>query len=124
MPHSHKYDSYRDSALHFLCNAGWGNESTGNTDGYGVYLTRIGNTWEDVKPSNTEFLSVIEDWPDYEDATALYPQFFTQLIGHFIVSEDSQGFVHVRHYVDEAEVKRRYDQFAEHYNEWAEMVGE
>lgn len=124
MPYSHKYDSYRDSALHYLTLAGWGNESTGNTDDYGVFLTRIGNTWDDVKPTNTEFQSVIEDWPDYEDAVALYPEFFTQLIGHFIVSEDSQGFVHVRHYVHEDEAKERYDQFAEHYAQWAETVGE
>lgn len=121
MPYSHKYDSFQHSALHYLCNADWGNESDGNAPDYGAHFTRITLTWSDVNPRNTEFHSVMDEWPDRADAMARYDHtFWTQLLGHFIVSEDSQGFVHVREFGSEDEAKRRFDQFAEHYAQWCE----
>lgn len=121
---SPKYDSFRDSALHFLCLSGWGNESAGDTDGYGVYFTRITLGWDDIRPSNGEFNSLIEQWPDYVDSNEAGIPFRTQLIGHYIVSEDSNGFVHVRELGSEAAVKARFDAFAEHYANWTGEVSE
>lgn len=114
---SPKYDSFVHSALHYLCNAGWGNESDGDANYYGSHFTRITLNWEDVKPANTEFLSLIEEWPDFADA--VHPehpdQFFRQMVGHWLVAEDSNGFVHVRQFATEGALKWRFDQFAAHY---------
>lgn len=117
---SSKYHSFRDSALHFLCNAGWGMESDGNSPEYGVYFSRISNTWEDVKPTNTEFVSLIEQWGEAEEDPALLTtDFYRSLVGHFLVSEDSQGFVHVRDFPTEDALIARFRAFQEHYASWA-----
>lgn len=118
---SPKYDSFIHSALHYLCNAGWGNESDGDANDYGSYFTRITLETADVAPQNTEFISLIEEWPDFADA--VHPghpdEFFRQLVGHWLVAEDSQGFVHVRQFDTVYGVKWRFDQFAAHYAAFA-----
>lgn len=112
---SPKYDSFVHSALHWLCNAGWGNESDGDANDYGSHFTRISLDWDDVKPNNTEFTSLIEQWPDYVDIIVPDEVFRSSLVGHWLVTEDSNGFVHVRSFPTEAAVKWRFDQFAAHY---------
>lgn len=114
---SPKYDSFLHSALHYLCNAGWGDESDGDANDYGSSFTRISLNWEDVRLNNTEFTSLIEEWPDFAD----YPnpgRLRADLVGHWLVAEDSQGFVHVRQFPTEGAVKWRFDQFAAHYSAW------
>lgn len=117
---SRKYDSFRDSALHFLCNADWGNESDGNANAYGVYFTRISLDWNDVWPENTEFESLIEQWDEVTSGAVIINEtFLMTLVGHWLVSEDGQGFVHVRGFDTEEQVKARFDAFAQHYAEWS-----
>lgn len=121
---SYKYDSFRDSALHFLCNAGWGNESDGDAPDYGSHFTRISLNWSDVGLNNTEFNSLIEQWENHEEAHGMeYHRFRASLVGHWLVSEDNQGFVHVRGFTREDQAKARFDAFAGHYAQWLDSDG-
>lgn len=116
---SSKYDSFEHSALHFLCNAGWGNESDGNAPEYGSYFTRISLGWQDVKPTNTEFTSLLEQWPDVDGIPVPLDEFRIRLTGHWLVAEDSNGFVHVRRFGTEAALIERFEDFAQHYSAWS-----
>lgn len=94
-----KYDSNRDDALHYLCTSGWANTSFGDVAAPTGYCWRITNADVDVAEVNTEFNSVMDDWSgeltqDVRDA----------LVGHFLVVEDSDGFVHVLEYTSEKEL--------------------
>jgi len=118
---SSKYDSFRDSALHFLCNAGWGAESDGDANDYGSHFTRISLILADVNYRNTEFNSLIEQWEHWSELSPMQQETMRlNLTGHWIVAEGSQGFVHVREFPSEAAAKERFDQFAEHYASWDE----
>jgi len=124
-----KFDSYRDSALHFLCSQEWGNESFGDVSTYGVYIWRISNTWEDVKPANKEFESVIEDWEEWAGLAEAHTSYGLRqsLVGHFMVSENEQGLVTVKQYALESELIRHFNQMQEHFNTWSiqtEMTNE
>lgn len=112
-----KYDSFRDSALHFLCLADWSNESFGDVSDFGVYIWRISNTPEDVQATNTELTSVLEDWDYYEEANGASQEFRDELVGHFIVSENDQGLVTVRKY-SEVGMLDMFHKYETHYNEW------
>lgn len=89
-----KYSNDRDSALHFLCSSGWGNDSFGDVSTFGKYVWRISNSWEEVKPAAIDFTSVIEEWleaEELEDGEA----FRKSLVGHFLVTELDNGTVSV-----------------------------
>ena len=113
-----KYDSFRDSALHFLCLADWANESFGDVSDYGVYIWRISNQRDDVMLANGEFNGVIFDWitanPECEDSL----EFRESLIGHFIVSENDQGQVTVRKFDSEVGMLDMFNKYQVHYDEW------
>lgn len=115
-----KYDSFRDSALHFLCTSGWNTGEFGDVQDYGVYIWRISNTPEDVQASNTELTSVLEDWDTYNDADADSQTFRDSLVGHFILSENEYGFVNVRKFDTVAGLDHRYNEFLKHYIDWSE----
>lgn len=119
MTRSHKYSSTRDSALHYLCNADWGTESDGNSPEYGAYFTRISFTREEAHPRNTELMSVLDDWgTDVEGGDDGATDVVLELVGHFLVVEDMQGFVHVTEFPTEAALIRRYAQYCEHFYNW------
>jgi hypothetical protein len=112
-----KFDSFRDSALHFLCTQDWGNDSFGDVTDYGVYIWRISLDAMEVSQTNTEFNSVIELLVESEG----FP--FTQelrdsLVGHFMVSENEQGLVTVKQYTLESELIRHFEQMRDHYDEF------
>jgi hypothetical protein len=116
-----KFDSYRDSALHFLCSGEWSNESFGDVNGYGVYIWRISNNLQEVNTGNIEINSVLEDWeaanPEMLGVLECSLQEFrTSLAGHFMVSENEQGLVTVRQYTLESELVRHFNNMQEHYD--------
>jgi len=113
-----KFDSYRDSALHFLCTSDWANESFGNVQDYGVYIWRISNSVNDVQKENMEFASVIEDWFTANPECADHKALRRSLLGHFMVSENEQGLVTVKQYTLESELIRHFNQMQEHFNQW------
>ena len=115
---SGKYDSFRDSALHFLCTSGWDNGEFGDVQTYGVYIWRISNTEAEVSLENTEFNSVLEDWEHYEEVGES-DEFRQSLVGHFILSENEHGFVNVRSFDTESGLDARYNAFLIHWIEWS-----
>lgn len=114
-----KFDSYRDSALHFLCRAEWCNASFGDVSTYGVFIDRISNEYSDVQELNTEVSSVLEDWftanPEVSpsDRTFRY-----SLVGHFLVSENEQGQVTVKEFKLESELIRHFEAMRDHFDEF------
>lgn len=116
-----KFDSYRDSALHYLCSADWGNESFGDVNTYGVYLWRISNTEEDVSTLNEEFNSVMADWfVDNRERETTEQEVRDSLVGHFLVSENSQGLVTVKEFPTEGALIGMFNAMHRHFNEFLE----
>lgn len=113
-----KYDSRRDEILHSLCLAGWSNDSFGDVEAPTGYVWRIANTWEDVRPINTEFNSLFEalEIPGMEDGLSTMNRRI--LVGHFIVIEDSNGFVYVRSFDTEGAMMHEYEYRELQYSEW------
>lgn len=111
-----KYSSDRDNILHFLVGSGWGNEQFGDIESPVGHVSRISNNWEEVKPINAEFTSLVEDeLKNYsiEDGE----EFRKSLVGHFLVVEDSQGFVSVTEYPTEALLLQVYESLENIYSE-------
>jgi len=122
-----KFDSYRDSALHFLCSSDWGNESFGDVSTYGVYIWRISNTLEEVHTLNTEINSVLEDWEQANPELlgvleCSLEDFRKTLVGHFLVSENGQGQVTVREFNTEKRLLGAFDAMHEHFNTWEAVM--
>ena len=118
MPQLGKYHSDRDNILHFLCTSGWANTSTGDVEAPTGYFYQISNTPADVQLANTEITSVIEDQLaayDIEDTE----EFRSSLVGHYLIVENSQGFVGVTQYGDVDSLLRDYHTLAVAYDEWA-----
>jgi hypothetical protein len=113
-----KYSSARDSILHYLCLAGWANESFGNVESPTGYVWRITNDPADVSQDNTEFQSVLDTWltdsPEVTDSPALRDE----LVGNFLVTEDSNGFIGVTRYLSEHLLIQAFDSLASIYSEW------
>lgn len=93
-----KFDTDRDSALHYLCLSDWANGSFGDVESPVGYVWRISNNWEEVKPENTELTSVLEEWFEQQGDVEDTPEFRRSLVGHFLILEDSNGLVHVQSY--------------------------
>src|SRR5213595_1255559 len=99
-----KYSNEFEDALHYLCTSEWSNESFGNVEAPTGYVWRISNTWEEVKPENGEFNSLMAEWfeqnPSFEDSE----EFRRGLVGHFLVWEDNNGLVFLASFSTEKEL--------------------
>jgi len=112
-----KFSSDSDSALHFLCLSDWANDSFGNVEAPTGYVWKISNYESDVSSSNTEFTSILEEWNKYEMNTD-NQEFRRSLLGHFLLQEDSNGFVHVRKYETDKELCMAFDALQAEYEKW------
>lgn len=116
-----KFSNDRNSALHYLCSAEWSNGSFGDCTGYGRYVWRISNSWEEVQPSNTEITSLLEEWleanPEVQDSS----EFRRELVGHFLVTELDNGQVIVLKCADEGQLKHQFAYMQAQYEAWAEQ---
>jgi len=114
-----KFTSARDDILHFLCATEWSNGSFGDVEAPTGYVWRISNDPADVHIPNTEITSVLEEWftdnPEVTDSPALR----AELVGHFLVTEDSQGFVSVLQCPSKTSLVSEYVYLENRYNEWA-----
>jgi hypothetical protein len=114
-----KFSSARDSILEYLCSNGWATESFGDVEAPTGYVYRISNTIGDVNKRNGEFNSIMGDWfeqnPEVRDSVALRQE----LVGHFIVTENSQGFVNVTEIATANELAREFDRMAGEFETWA-----
>lgn len=112
-----KYSTDRDNILHFLCTSEWSNESFGNVEAPTGYVWRISNTLEEVHIPNTEITSLLEDQlklygiEDTED-------FRKSLVGHFLVTEDSNGLVHVLECPSATSLVSEFNYLRNRFNAW------
>lgn len=112
-----KYDSERDSILHALCLADWGNESFGNSTEYGLYVWRIELEANDVSVNNGEFNSLLE-------SLGIESEFRNQLVGCFLVFENSSGQITVIRYDSWFEAQQIYKLYEDDFNEWLDDYSE
>ena len=112
-----KYMVDSHNILHFLCTSDWATDSGGNVESPTGYFWRISNTPEDVRMENTEITSLIEDQMsayDIEDG----PEFRESLVGHYLLVEDSNGFVNVSEYLTEMALRRDFEKLQAEFEAW------
>lgn len=114
-----KYSNEFEDALHYLCTNDWASHSDGNVEGPDGFFWLISNNWEEVKPENGEFNSVMEEWfernSEFEDSE----EFREGLVGHFIIREDNNGLVFLTKYESRSEAYQDYTSLQFTYSEWA-----
>jgi hypothetical protein len=113
-----KFSSARDSILEYLCNNGWANESFGDVEAPTGYVYRISNTLEEVHIPNTEVTSLLGDWFEENPEVTDSPELRAELVGHFLVTENSQGFVNVTAFETEKDLLSVFQSLEDEYNEW------
>lgn len=113
-----KYSSARDDILHYLCTSEWSNESFGDVEAPTGYVWRISNNWEEVKPINMELTSVLEEWLEWNQEVTDCEELRRELVGHFLITEDSNGLVTVEEFPTEAALKNRFAHLEECFNIW------
>jgi hypothetical protein len=113
-----KYSSARDSILHFMCTSDWATESNGNSEAPTGYFWKISNTTSEVNKRNTEVNSLLEEWfqqnPEVRDSVALRQE----LVGNFIVNEDSNGFIYVMTVETQKTLDEIYENLETKFYEW------
>lgn len=112
-----KFDSPRDDLFWFMTLEGWATDTDGSVE-FGRWFGKLSNTAEDVSVDNGEFNSLVDQWEP--DAVENYhsKEFRASLVGHFLVSEDGQGFVTVTEFDTELERDAVYNQWSGEYSEW------
>jgi hypothetical protein len=124
MTHDHgfislgKYSSARDSILHYLCLSEWSNDSFGDVEAPTGYAWRIDNDPADVHIPNSEITSVLSDWFDDNPEVKDSPELRAELVGHFLVVEDSNGFVSVHEYPSGMQLMQTFQSLEETWAEW------
>jgi hypothetical protein len=113
-----KFNSERDSLLHYMCVSEWANESFGSVEAPTGFVWRISNNWEEVKPENTEITSVLEEWFEQQGDVEDTPEFRRSLVGHFILIENDQGFVSVTQFPNEHALMEEYTARLEDFGIW------
>lgn len=113
-----KFSSARDSILEYLCNNGWANGSFGDVDAPTGYVYRISNNPADVHIPNTEVTSLLGDWFEANPEVTDSPELRAELVGHFLVNEDSNGFIHVAMFEKEETLTELYQFMENKYDEW------
>lgn len=96
-----KYSTLRDAYLHEMCMGGWANESDGDVAGPVGYFYRISIEAQDVHGVADAFGSPVRG-----------------IVGHFLVTENDQGFVSVWEQETERMLIRQYRAHEKAYSEW------
>lgn len=113
-----KFDTDRDSALHYLCISQWGADEFGHVESPVGYVWRISNEWDDVKPENTELTSSLDEWFEQQGDVEDNAEFRASLVGHFLVVENDQGFVNVVEFSTEADMLAMFEAAREVFETW------
>lgn len=106
-----KYSCPRDEILGEMGLQGWANASSGDVASPTGYFERITNTPEELAEVEQAFEDVIARMRQYG---------FTadELLGHFLLVHDDQGFVGVHEYDTHEELVQRFEELEEAYSEW------
>lgn len=103
-----KFNSDRDELFYAMTLEGWANESSGSVECPTGYFARITNNRPDIEGIRDAFPSESESVSDDD------------IIGHYLLQENDQGFVSVYQYASEAELLNAYRVLDETYSEWLE----
>lgn len=104
------HDSPRDQVLHAMAQQGWANESDGNVEAPTGWFCRISNALDDVVSIIDAFgLEALEIDPNFD---------FSEVIGHFLLVEDDQGFISVFEFESEWHAANAFIAQQRAYLEW------
>lgn len=101
------------AVLQAMVSGGWANESDGDVESPQGHFARV-----TVEPAELE-----ECVNAFEDVIAVYGlEDENTLIGHFLVREDSQGFVHVTEYDNPIALTRDFQELQDAYALWEDTT--
>lgn len=103
-----RFASPRDEVLYVMTCEGWSNQSDGNDASPTGWFARVSN-------SEAELASIVDTFGDDLITAEVAP---SSLVGHFIMTESTQGFVSVNEYPTEDAAKADYALLAEEYLAW------
>lgn len=103
-----------EAVLQAMVTGGWANESDGHVDSPQGHFARISNSDAEVHGMGGVADTFADDIVLYEMAS------IDELIGHFLVREDSQGFVHVTEYDNPIDLTRDFHALQDEYALWNE----
>lgn len=101
----------RDEVLGQLGLEGWSNASSGDTESPTGYFERISNTEEELQELVEAFEDIIGQMRQYGFSER-------ELLGHFLLVHDSQGFVGVHEYDTHEELVARFEELEDEYGNW------
>jgi hypothetical protein len=98
-----------EAVLQAMITQGWANESDGDVEAPTGHFARVTNEARDIDGVHDAFKDVIVAYGLGDESV---------LIGHFLVREDSQGFVDVTSYDNPIELTRDFQALQDAYAEW------
>lgn len=102
-----------EAVLQAMITGGWANESDGDVEAPTGHFARVSNSEAEVYGEPGSIVST------FSDVIAMYGMTDTnELIGHFLVVEDSQGFVTVHAFDDPIALTRLFQQMQDDFAEW------
>lgn len=118
-------DSTRDQILEAMSQIGWSNEADGDVTAPTGYFTRISNTREEMNEIigldtvrdviRSQGHEVSDDFP-----VPITTYRVSDLVGHFLIVENDQGFVEVFEYERERDLLDAYRELEHEYSRWLE----
>ena len=109
-----KHTSARDEILYRMAVANWANDSDGDVASPAGYFWRISVAPEELKEISEAFAEDLEE-------LAVAPR---DLIGHYLLKEDDQGFVAVEEFTDADYLGAGFTDQQRFFAEWADATGE
>jgi hypothetical protein len=102
-----RFSTLRDEYLYNMAVDGWANESDGSTEAPTGYFYRISNEPDDIREIARVFGNPVDG-----------------IIGHFLLIEDSNGFVSVGTYADAQTLEEDFKALTDEYSAWLDAEDE
>lgn len=106
-----KYDSDRDAVLNMLTVSGWANQSTGDVEAPTGFVALVIVHPVELSEIEEAFSADVEN--EIEEGFS-----WDSIIGNFLLSENSQGFVTVTEFPTCHDAKKEYERISRAYGEW------
>jgi len=103
-----KFDSARDELFYVMTLEGWANESSGSVECPTGFFARISNSQAEIAEIRQAFT---------EESRAVSDN---EIIGHFLCTENDQGFWYVEEFDTESELLAAYNRLDATYSDWLE----
>lgn len=109
-----KFDSARDEWLYSMSDNMWANESSGDSESPAGWFAR-----NSISPD--ELPEIVQAFPDELNTMIHARECVSDLVGHWLISGDSVGFVYVQGFESESELIEAYNALDRAYDEWSEQ---